>query len=477
MQNIVRAFIVAFGCVLATAQPIPPAADEPLRRAVAEQEIRAMQEKLRQREIDVRSSRTQNDIVNMTLELQRAAMLAQIAPPAPAVAPVPPLAPMKLEIGRRSGKDDEDRLYRNGKERLERREWEEAAGYFQRAADKKSTRADAALYWKAYAQNKLGRRNEASATLAELMRTHPNSRWLDDAKALEAEVKQSSGQPVSPESEADEDLKLIALQGLIHSDPERAVPVLEKLLGKGNSPRLKDRAVFVLAQSKSPRSREVLLKLARGGGNPDLQYKAVEYLGYQSTPETRQALADIYAGSSDVQLKRAVLRGFTASRDKERLFTASKAEQNSDLRREAIRGLGALDANAELWQLYEAESGKEMKMEILRALPGRRENMERLVESAKAEKDVALRAELIRQVGYSKSERSGEALVALYAPESSPEVRKVIIGSLRNQNNAKALVDIAKTETDPKLKRSVVESLSHMKSKEASDYLLEMLNK
>ena len=45
------------------------------------------------------------------------------------------------------------------------------------------------------------------------------------------------------------------------------------------------------------------------------------------------------------------------------------------------------------------------------------------------------------------------------------------------QQNAKALVDIARKETDPNMKREVVQRLAMMKSKEATDYMMEVLNK
>ena len=55
-----------------------------------------------------------------------------------------------------------------------------------------------ALYWKAYALNKLGRREEALAALAQLRKAYANSRWQDDAKALEIEVRQASGAEGQP---------------------------------------------------------------------------------------------------------------------------------------------------------------------------------------------------------------------------------------------------------------------------------------
>jgi TolA-binding protein len=409
-------------------------------------------------------------------ELRQLAMM-QAPAPSPAVAPMPPVPPKAFAFAQSRRGTDEDRLYRSGKSALEEKEWDRASEYFQRLIDRKSARSDAAMYWKAYAQNRGGRRSEAQATLAELVRTHPGSRWLDDAKALEVEVKQSAGQPVSPDAEADEDLKILAVNGMIHSDPDRAIPVLERLLQQGSSPRLKERAVFVLAQSRTPKAREVLLKLARGGVNPDLQYKAVEYFGYQSSPETRQALVDIYSSSTDVHLKRAVIRGFAASRDKERLFSAARSEQTFELRREAIRGLGSASGNDELLQLFQAESTPEMKIEILRALPGRRENLDKLVEAFKAEKDANVQRELLMQIGSVRVPRSGEVLASLYQSSSDLAIRKSIIDALHSQNNAKVLVDIARVETDMKLKRNLIESLSHMKSKEATDFLLELLNK
>src|SRR4030095_14967154 len=93
------------------------------------------------------------------------------------------------------------------------------------------------------------------------MSSFPSSRWLGDARALELQIRQRAGQSVSPDTQADDDLKLLAIQGLMHSNPEQSVPMLEKLLAGNNSPRLKERALFVLAQSGSKRGAE-----GRGGG-------------------------------------------------------------------------------------------------------------------------------------------------------------------------------------------------------------------
>ena len=43
--------------------------------------------------------------------------------------------------------------------------------------------------------------------------------------------------------------------------------------------------------------------------------------------------------------------------------------------------------------------------------------------------------------------------------------------------NAKLLVEIARKETNPELKRAAISALSSSRSKEAADYLMEILNK
>lgn len=266
----------------------------------------------------------------------------------PLMAQMKPLMP-HIQLGDRLfGNSSEDGMYRTGTSHLDRRDWEKAVDAFESVIAGNGARADAAYYWKAYAQAKLGRRDNASATIAELQSKHPKSRWLNDAKALDLEIKQASGQRLSPETQSDEDLKLMAINSLMQSDPERAIPLLEKVLAANSSPKLRERALFVLAQSRSPKARDVVVTYAKGKGNPDLQMRAVEYLGAYNGRENIQVLLDVYNSSSDAALKRRILRSFSFAGDKEILFGIAKNEQNMDLRREAIRQLGMMGGAEQL---------------------------------------------------------------------------------------------------------------------------------
>jgi hypothetical protein len=70
---------------------------------------------------------------------------------------------------------------------------------------------------------------------------------------------------------------------------------------------------------------------------------------------------------------------------------------------------------------------------------------------------------------------STEALTSIYAADQSPEIRKAVIQALFMQHQAKTLVDLARSEKNPELKKDIVSKLALMRSKDATDYLLELL--
>ena len=375
-----------------------------------------------------------------------------------------------------SRRDREDRLYEEGQNAIEEGRWQRAVERFTQLTEAKGARTDAALYWRAYALDRMGQKAEALATAAELIKAYPSSKWLADAKALELQVRQSSGQSVRPEAEADEELKLLALQGLQHSDPEQAVPMLEKILQGPQSPRLKERALFVLAQSNSQRAREILANVAKGGSNPDLQRRAIQYLGVHGSKANRDLLSQIYDASTDVDIKRRILRSFGVSGERARVLAAATSEKVPELRAEAVQQLGVMGAHDELWQLYQKESAVDVKKRIIQAMfvGG---NVTRMSDLAMNEPNVELRRAAIRNLGLMGSTRAGDVLAQLYAKEKDLETRKAIIQGFFHQNNGEQLVAIARKETDPVMRKEIVSRMSHMRSKVVMDYLMEILNK
>ena len=371
-------------------------------------------------------------------------------------------------------RDRENSYYEMGRSALDRRNWTDAINRFEQAAQLKGARADASLYWKAYAQGKNGQRAEALATVNVLVKDYPQSRYLNDARALEIELKRGE---VSPESQQDEDLKLLAIQGLQHSDPEQAIPLLEKILSSSNGPRVKERALYVLALSNSARAQEILMGIAKGSGNPDLQRKAIDYLATQSRNEGRSRLEEVYRSNSDSEIRLRVLRAYMSAGDRTRLLAVAQSEQNEELRMAAIRYLGSSGAITELGQLYDKETSQAIRLQIVRSLASAGA-IERLQQIARAETNAEIRMQAIRSFASVGRERSGTILQDMYAKETTTDGKRAIISALHSQNNAEGLVAVARRENDPKMKEEIVRRLSTMtKSKVALDYLMEILNK
>jgi HEAT repeat protein len=376
-----------------------------------------------------------------------------------------------------SGEDAQtDALYKAGTEALDDHQWQTAVDKFGELANRHVDRADEALYWKAYALQKLGNRAQALATLKALKDDYPQSRWLRDAAALGIQMRQASGESVPVQDQPDEDLKLLALNGLMNSDPEKAIPILQKFLESSQPEKLKDRALFVLSQSNSPQARDVLGRIARGGSSPELQKKALDDLALFGGKDSRQTLAEIYSSTGNVEIRRTILHDFMLSGDRDRLLTAAKSESVPELRIDAIHQLGLLGANDELWQLYQRESAVNVKKEILHALflGG---NSQKLLEVARTEHDPELQREAIHSLGLLGGDKTGDTLVEMYSSNMDPETRKAVLDALFIQGNAHALIGIARKETDPAMKKAIVSKLALMNSKEATDYMMEILSK
>lgn len=365
-------------------------------------------------------------------------------------------------------------LYEQGTDAIDEEEWDEALRAFSRVAEMKGSRADGAAFWSAYALNKLGRKAEALKTVDALKKAYPQSRWLDDAEALELELRQSRGEKVSPDRVGDDDLKMIAINSLMHTDPEKAFPLLEKIVRSGSaSKKVRERALFILSQSSSPRAQSLLGEIARGNANPDMQREAVRYLGISGSSQSRQVLADMYASAASRAVKKEVLQAFMISGDKARVLTAARGEKDPDLRREAIRMLGIMGGRAELASMYTADASRDTREGIIEALflAG---DTQKIGELARAEKDSHLRKEAIQKLGLMGG-KTAATLNILYN-ESNADAKEAVIEAYFLQGNAKALIDIAKRETHKGLRAEALQKLSLMNNDEALEYMLQILN-
>ena len=365
----------------------------------------------------------------------------------------------------------EDQMYAKAKNSLDDGEYSQAVSGFDEVTKLHGRKADGALYWKAYALNKAGNRGQALATLGELRKTYPRSNWLRDAGSLEQEMR---GPVSDPEKISDEELKLLALQSLMNTDSERAIPLLEKVIQGNQSVKLKDKALFVLSQSNSEKAQQIFLNLARASNQPELQRRAIRYMGMSGNGRYRATLKETYSSSADIGVKKAVFQAWLMSGDKDDLLAVARTEKNPELRREAIRYVGMTGGRTELRQLYKDAADAEEKSTLLQAMmmAGDKDG---LSEAATTEKDQHARAAAIRNLGLVGG--SPDTLLKIYNSNPSPETRKEVINALFLHGAGKEMVALARKETDPQIRRELIQKMSLMSSPEISEYMMEILNK
>jgi hypothetical protein len=366
-------------------------------------------------------------------------------------------------------------FYADGTKAINEGRWSDAANLVSKAAQQGGDRAEGALYWKAYAENKEGQPARALDTCAQLRRAHPKSNWIDECGALEIEIRGKSGQPVQPQAEQDDDLKLLALNAIMQQDESRAIPAIQQILNGNSSDRLKERALFVLAQSDSKQAQDLIAQIARGQSNPALQIKAIRMLSIRGK-QSADLLADIYQHTNNDAVKKAILQSWLVADSPDKLVEVARNESNPQLIRTAVQTLGAMGATTQLQTLYTETKSHEIKGDIISGLiAAGPKGAEVLGTIATTEQDPDLRRKAIRNLGIAGGSASAPKLVATYQNNSDPETKKAAVEALFLANDAHDLVTLAKAEKDPALKQKIVQQLSIMHDQEATAYMLEIL--
>ena len=238
------------------------------------------------------------------------------------------------------------------------------------------------------------------------------------------------GQQIEPEHVDDEDVKLMAINGLMNSDPDRAMPILEGILNSQQPAKMKERALFVLSQSGSPRAFDIVGERRRSGDSSrSSQSRAVRYLGILGGERSRGVLTDIYTSTNDMNVKKSVLKSYMIAGDRARLLALAKGEQNAELRARRHQQLGVLGARNELADLYSTEPSSSIRKKIIQAMfiGG---NAEKLAEIARNEKVQELRVTAIRTSASSAARAPARFSSRSTTATQRPTVRKAVIKAL-----------------------------------------------
>jgi hypothetical protein len=167
--------------------------------------------------------------------------------------------------------DPASKLCADGTRAIDQGRWADAQRIFSQVAAQHGDHADGALYWKAYAENKLGQSKASQNSCATLRTGYPKSRWVEDCSALEVEIRARSGKPVQIDPSQSDDVKLLALNTLLRQDEPRALAEIQEILNGNSSEKLKREAQFILGNHYSDTTYAQIVRIGYVEGDVRIQ--------------------------------------------------------------------------------------------------------------------------------------------------------------------------------------------------------------
>jgi len=370
-----------------------------------------------------------------------------------------------------------NQLYWDGQASLKKGDWNAALKHFQDLEkllrEKEPKSADAALYWEAYTLVQAKRTAEAKTQLERLHREFPGSRWSKDADALLQQTRPASTK-VDTTSTDDEELADIAVEGLMNAPPDRALPLLKKVLQSQHSTRIKKRALFVLSQLGSDAAIDIVIDTARNSSDPELRAEAIRMLGVSGEDRAIERLRDIYASSKDAHEKRQIIEAWLVADRKDLVLASARTETDPSVRAKAIETLGAMDASAELQQLFDVTQDADNRRAIIQALgvAGNADALAAIAGNAKLPEDTRMLA--LQSLGVAGA---NDKLVALYTQASTPALRDAALQGLLVAGDSDSVLQLYRKAKTVEEKKALLRMLTMMDDDEAINAIEAELNK
>ena len=234
----------------------------------------------------------------------------------------------------------------------------------------------------------------------------------------------------------DEDLRISMLEALISAPPERALPIVERVLAGNHSGELKERALFILSQMDTPESQARLLSFANDNQGA-LQTEAIRMIGIGGDKDALASLRQLYS-SGDTNVKEAVLEAYLIADDADAVFEIAANTQDEHEFENAVEMLGAMGAQ-----------------EQLRELRGRAGLSESLIHAYAMSGDPEFVAEL----------------VTIYENADSAEIRDSALEGLMIAGHDEGMLELYRKTDDAARKREILEYLVMMDNEAVWDLI------
>lgn len=259
------------------------------------------------------------------------------------------------------------------------------------------------------------------------------------------------------EQDGDE-LKLAALHALMTAPPERAMPLLRKVLAGDNSEQVKENALFVLSQVQSPEAADLLLEIAREDDNT-LRTEAIRMIGIGGNSEALVELASLYE-NGDEDARAAVLEAYLIAGDVDAVFNIAVNTEDPERFSEAVEILSAMGAREQLRQLRGRAGAEDALIEAF-AIAG---DIESLLELARDGSDTERQTKAIEAMGIVGSKRVGEELVEIYRAATTQEIRDAALEGMLIAGHDDGLLELYRAADSKAEKQKLLEMMAVMGS-------------
>ena len=355
---------------------------------------------------------------------------------------------------------------------------------------------DAALYWMAYAQQKLAKYDECRTTILRLMEKYPTSSWRDDARVLLAQVPgaytvayapsaaivqgqaatattppaeptiiyapaaplgpvtiaapgqsigggsiwiDDSGEPGSDDDPCE--FKIVVLQALFQTDLQRGIMAATEWLKPGSTQtvRCKSAALTLLGRHGGKTVTPVILGVARSEPDLKLRARAIATLGETTDDSVVDALRDFALNSQDNDIIEASL------------YALSKHP-----------GDRAIAVLADIATSSRPIAQRKLAIGNISIRPGE-PAVDALFRIYDSDQNIEIRKAVISGFGNRKSERAGARLFDVARSSDNVELRKVAISSISRRGGDKTiefLLNLYDSEKNEELKDQILNSLA-----------------
>jgi HEAT repeat protein len=276
--------------------------------------------------------------------------------------------------------------------------------------------------------------------------------------AMSASYAQSDVSEANDTADTSEALKIAALEALIVAPPERALPLVTKVLDSNNNNEIKSRALFILSQIDLPEARQQLLDVAKTGDD-ELRQEAVRMIGIGGDADALAGLADMY-NSGDENMREAVLEAYLIAGDTQAVANIAASAKNADEFENAVHMLGAMGAQDELRALRSNGVFPHVLIEAF-AISG---DLESLRELALDGSDTQRQANAIEALGIVGGDDVDQTLMQIYQGTDSAEIRESALSGMLISGYDEGVLELYRASDDVGEKRELLEMLTIMDS-------------